>query len=558
MAIIDPAGTPPRSTRSMLIKGYAGEASFDGSHRRPPDGAAEYPMRAQPRLSRRTLLSGSVASLALPWVLRGARAAPPPLVCDVSDAAWKELAKKVPRGVVQRPGAWWFQDLTKPENLRYYNPPASTDAPPDPDAPFGVVIPGNPQEVAASIGWAKDLGLPMVPRSGGHSYAGCSTIPGLVIHAGGMRKVNYMAGEELLEVEGGALNRDIFTVLRAANRSIVHGRCDAVGVSAYIMGGGIGLAMRDYGLGCDQVHSVELVLANGETKTVRESANDPLDQDLFWAVCGGGGGNLGFATKWSLHTQPADDVVAFRVFWKSPGKERDIFTRLVRALETSSNRMGAQVTIFATARSSREPNEVTLTGQLRDSEGEFQRILGPIVNAYKPEAKSSILPLPYWLAQDFLDITAVPNRYQETSVFADKLTDDFIDGAFELLRNWPGSVKDARVTFFLMGGKVNEIKPDATAFVHRPSQWLINTALDWTENDTQADIAYNLKWQRDLQNGLASCFRGGGSYQNFPDPELDNHAKAYWGDNYPRLANVKLRVDPDLVFTPPRNQGITP
>jgi hypothetical protein len=119
-------------------------------------------------------------------------------------------------------------------------------------------------------------------------------------------------------------------------------------------------------------------------------------------------------------------------------------------------------------------------------------------------------------------------------------------------------VKDARLTFFLMGGRVNEFKSDATAFVHRSSQWLVNPALDWTDCNNHGDILDNLKWQRDMRNALSSCMRGSGSYQNFPDPELDNHAQAYWGPNYWRLLDVKRRVDPDLVFTPPRNQGITP
>jgi hypothetical protein len=108
-------------------------------------------MHAQPRLSHRTLLSGSVASLALPWVLRGAHAAPPRLVCDVSDAAWEELAGKIKCGVVVRPNDPRFVRLTQPENLRYYNPPATMDAPPDSDAPFGVVVPRNDEEVAISM-----------------------------------------------------------------------------------------------------------------------------------------------------------------------------------------------------------------------------------------------------------------------------------------------------------------------------------------------------------------------------------------------------------------------
>jgi hypothetical protein len=312
--------------------------------------------------------------------------------------------------------------------------------------------------------------------------------------------------------------------------------------------------MREYGLGCDQVESVKLVLADGSPKTVT-AASDP--EGLFWAVRGGGGGNLGFATEWRLRTQPAAGVIASSASWRSPGKEQEIFTRLIRALEKSPAAMGAQASIFATAPNSSAPNRISLTGQLRGTMKQFQDILCSGLTDPEPNTKA-ILPLPYWQAQDFLDIVVVPNRYQETSLFADELTDDVITQVFGLLRTWPGTVKGARLTFFLMGGCVNEVAPDATAFVHRKSQWLLNHALDWTDCNDHGDIFDNLKWQRDVQNALSSCMRGSGSYQNFPDPELDNHAKAYWGANYWRLLDVKRRVDPDLVFTPPRNQGITP
>src|SRR4029077_2218153 len=106
------------------------------------------------------------------------------------------------------------------------------------------------------------------------------------------------------------------------------------------------------------------------------------------------------------------------------------------------------------------------------------------------------------------DIVTVPNRYQETSRFAGKLTDAFIKEALGLVRTWPSTVKDARLTFCLMGGAVNKVKSDATAFVHRSSQWLINPALDWTDCNSPGDILYNLKWQRDIQNALSAMTPG--------------------------------------------------
>ena len=100
------------------------------SVRRDKAGGYSMHAHAQPRLTRRTLLCGSVASLALPWVLRGARAAPAPPARDVNEAAWRELADKIKCGIVVRPNDPRFVRLTQPENLRYYNPPASPDGPP--------------------------------------------------------------------------------------------------------------------------------------------------------------------------------------------------------------------------------------------------------------------------------------------------------------------------------------------------------------------------------------------------------------------------------------------
>jgi FAD/FMN-containing dehydrogenase len=502
-------------------------------------------MHAQPRLTRRALLSGSVASLALPWVLRGVRAAP---ARGISDAAWKKLAGKITGGVLW-PNDPRFVALTRPENLRYYNPPAPADASPDPDAPFAVVRPHNAKEVADAILWAQDVGCPMVARSGGHSYAGCSTIRGLVIHLGAMRQVKYDRNSSLLEVGGGALNGDIFAALRPSKRAIVHGRCPAVGISAFLMGGGVGLAMREHGVGCDLVDSVELVLADG--KKVRASASNEY-KELFWAVRGGGGGNLGFATRWRLHTVPVDKFIAFTANWWSSDKKQEIFKRLVRALEAAPEQMGAQMSVFVTALNSPLPNRISLTGQFRGPLAKFQTILG---SALAGAEQKAVLELPYWQAQEFFEIEAEPNRYQETSLFADELSDTLIEEAFSLSRTLPGTAATARLTFFLTGGRVNKIKPDATAFVHRSSQWLINPIVEqWPADYAKMDD--DLKWQRKVLNRFAEILGGSSCYQNFSDPELDNHAEAYWGANLSLLSKVKAAFDPRSVFTPPRNQGI--
>jgi len=111
----------------------------------------------------------------------------------ISASAWKDLAAKVSGGVL-KPGDPGFAALTRPQNLRY-----------DRIIPIGVARPRDAAETVAAIAWARATGTPMVLRSGGHSYAGCSTVAGLVIHTGLMRDVRHR-GDGIVEVAGGALN----------------------------------------------------------------------------------------------------------------------------------------------------------------------------------------------------------------------------------------------------------------------------------------------------------------------------------------------------------------
>ena len=527
-------------------------------------------MQAKSQLSRRALLSGAAASFALPWVPRGSRALSSPIV---SDAAWRELDRNITGGV-QRPGDPRFVPLTQPENLRYYNPPGLGGSP-DPDAPFGVVRPHTAEEVAFAIKWARENNLPMVPRSGGHSYTGCSTVLGLVINSSAMQCVSVKHG--LIEAGGGALFGNLLDTLRHIKTdcntgcyTITHGRCRGVGLSAYLMGGGLSLDSPYAGMGCDRVEKVEIVLADGRCVI----ASDTEHQDLFWAVRGGGGGNLGFATKWWLNPLAVQEVAAFYGIWRlGDNNSRSVFRSLVRAFEKAPDRMGAQIIVSTSSATFAGPlrYEIRLACLLHGSREEFDAILGPTLaeadRAESNECKFSncsskvCLELPYWDAQEFFEIQAIPNRYQETSVFAPEVSDAFIDEMFDIWATWPASVAAARWSIYRLGGKVSTYAPDATAYVHRPYPWVISTDIDWNgcrSDDKQCinNLQVNLDWQRKVQNTFSEKLGGHGSFYNFPDPGLAEPARAYWGKNLPRLLEVKRRYDPDSVFTPPRNQGI--
>lgn len=524
-------------------------------------------MQTKTHLSRRALLAGSAASLALPLLPRGSRAQSQP-----SEAAWRELGQNITGGVL-RPNDPRFVRLTQPENLRYYNPPAQPgDGRPDPDAPFGVVRPINPKEVAYAIQWSLDNKLPMVPRSGGHSYAGCSTVPGLVISSSAMQSVNIDEDRRVV-AGGGALFGHLLAGLRdrkipgreTGRYTITHGRCAGVGLSAYLMGGGWALDSVHAGMGCDRVEQVEMVLA-GQKDPVIASEKD--HKELFWAVRGGGGGNLGFATRWWLKPIEVDKVTAFSGIWRLAGNAHSVFRTLLRALDAAPDTMGSEMTISTTSATIKSPwrYQINLSCQFHGSKADFDSILGAALAAadraeqrdcwFENCSSKDLQEFPYWDAQEFFEVIASPNRYQETSLFAREISDDFIGAFFGVWPSWPGTASAARMTCYRLGGKVNTVPSGAMAFVHRSSRWIVTTDIDWSGGDSPQVVDDNLKWQRDVQNHFSTMLGNPGSYYNFPDPGLENHGRAYWGSNLPRLLQIKDRYDPHRVFNPPRNQGI--
>jgi FAD/FMN-containing dehydrogenase len=492
--------------------------------------------------SRRRFLGGSTALALLPRLGYGATAAVS-TASKVSNAAWRDLAAKLPGGVI-RQGDRDFVQLSRPQNLRY----ASI-------MPLGIARPRDAAETTAAINWAREVGIPMVLRSGGHSYAGCSTVAGLIIHMGLMRGVRHLGGNAF-ECEGGALNSDIYRTLASTTAglpdnglTITHGRCDGVGASAFLLGGGIGFDMRDRGLGCDHVEEVEVALPDGRVV----QASDRENAELFWALRGGGGGNLGAALRFKLRAHPAEPVTTFKLAWDKDVEA--VFLRLVRALEAAPERMGSKVTVEAIRKNDRHSPTVALLGQLRGPQDEALAILAPALGAAPPSIRS-IQTTSYWQGQTFLGVAGLPGRYQETSRYCGKFPEQAAVEVFRRCRAWPGTKAEASFKMFHMGGRIRSTAASDTAYVHRDAEWLTGTELNWSDRDPPAVVRANLAWQRDFHEACAALMPHGGSYLNFPDPGLADPSTAYYGANLARLIGVKRQVDPDRVFSPPRRQGI--
>jgi FAD/FMN-containing dehydrogenase len=176
--------------------------------------------------------------------------------------------------------------------------------------PTAVVTAANATDVQRSILFAKSNRMVLVPKSGGHSYVGASTVSkGLMLDVGALRSMSYSKG--IVTVGAGARLYDVHAFLDKYGRSLPTGTCPTVGIAGLALGGGMGVHTRAFGLTCDRVVSIGVITADGKPHNVSAT----VEPDLFWALRGGGGGNLGVVTSFQLSTIPATKLGFFRLTW---------------------------------------------------------------------------------------------------------------------------------------------------------------------------------------------------------------------------------------------------
>jgi FAD/FMN-containing dehydrogenase len=176
--------------------------------------------------------------------------------------------------------------------------------------PAAVVKAANATDVQKAINFARANKLVMVPKGGGHSYVGASTISkGLMVDLGAIGGMSYSNG--VLTVGAGARLYDVHAFLDKYGRSLPTGTCPTVGVVGLTLGGGIGIHTRAFGLTSDRLLSMGVITADGVARNVSTA----VDSDLFWALRGSGGGNLGVVTSFRFATIPATKIGFFRLTW---------------------------------------------------------------------------------------------------------------------------------------------------------------------------------------------------------------------------------------------------
>jgi hypothetical protein len=430
--------------------------------------------------------------------------------------------------------------------------------------PAAIAYCGTAADVAMCLSFVRKFKLPVRVRSGGHSYAGWSSVTGgVIIDVSPMNSVSFAS--EAVTVGAGLDLIHFYASLAATGVAVPGGSSPTVGIAGLALGGGIGPLTRLLGTTSDNVTAMELVTADGTELMCDETQNT----DLFWACRGGGGGNFGVTTSLTFSTRPLSKLCVFILSWPwSQGP------RVVRAWQSwaphapdhlwSSLRLsapfGGSPTISVTG---------TWAGQLhgatRHLDTFYARIgSGPAeaslrqetyLNAMLLAAECSAIPLDACHARPGGQLPRIPS-FAKSDFFTRPLRAHAIRvllSGIEEVASIKGAVGGVgSITLDACGGAMNKPGPAATAFAHRDALFLAQHSTTWTSPGARSAVIRQHDWLRAYYQSLHP-HASGQAYQNYVDPDLADWPGAYYGANYPWLTLVKTRFDPANVFQFPQS-----
>ena len=406
-------------------------------------------------------------------------------------------------------------------------------------------------DVIHSVNFARETGIALAVRGGGHSGAGMGTWDGgLVIDLGDMRGVRVDPQARTVRVEGGATLGGMDHATHAFGMATPAGIISTTGVGGLTLGGGMGHLSRKYGLTIDNLLEVDVVLADGSFVT----ANGEQHNDLFWAVRGGGG-NFGVVTSFLFRLHPVRTVVAGPTLY--PLEQAPAVMRWYREfLPQAPEDLNGFFAFLVVPPAPPFPEALHLKKMCGivwcycGPEDRAESVFKP-VREFGPPALYGVQPMPYPVLQSAFDGLYPPGlQWYWRADFVNELGDEAIALNLQFGADLP--TLQSTMHMYPIDGAVHRVGQRDTAFSYRDSQWaqvIVGVSPD------PADAKRIRDWAVGYWEALHP-YSAGGAYVNFLMDEGQDRVRATYGDNYDRLAKVKRKYDPGNLFR--INQNITP
>lgn len=390
-------------------------------------------------------------------------------------------------------------------------------------------------DVVDAVTFARDHHLLVSVRGGGHNIAGKSVCEGgLMVDLSRMNGVRVDGAHRTARVEGGAKLGDLDRATQALGLATTAGVVSTTGVGGLTLGGGVGKLARKYGLACDNLLSVEMVIADG--RVLKASADE--NQDLFWAVRGGGA-NLGIVTSFEFRLHPVGPVVYGGL--------------VIHRLKDAKAALRHFDDYCRTAPDEFRGEAVLLTSP----DGELVLAISTCCIGPLDQAEHTVAPLREFGSPLSDQVGAVP--YLELQAGGDQIFPTglrvywkshfmagFGDDAIDVVLAHFAKVPSPQSVVILeqYGGAIARLGPSDTAFSHRDAQFDFFPASVWS-NPAESDA--NIAWARGVWEAT-SKYSTGGVYVNDLGDEGEERVRAAYGANYARLVATKNTYDPGNFF----------
>lgn len=381
-----------------------------------------------------------------------------------------------------------------------------------------------------------------VCRSGGHSYAGYSICDGMVIDVSRMNDVYVDPGRKRLVVGPGAAWEKIDAVLNLHGLHVPGGTCGSVAVGGFVQGGGYGFTSRRFGLNCDNVVEMRVMLADGRVVVADEARN----RDLFWAMRGGTGNNFGVLLGVTYRLHELDDLWGFRLQWGMDAAPT-VLQELQRSfMKTGPPKLGYLAGLSTDTRPEGKGTTpaMVMFGMYDGSREEGLAVLEELFAIGDPEVQIDQVASYERLNHELIEKPyPVPDPKDTSDVVRSALIADPIDRdqwetLCELFQQAPN--RGDFICIEPYGGAVNAVPKGANAFMHRDADMDLWAGSFW---GTDAERPAAERWLESLMVDHVGPMSNGQSYQNYPNRTEVGFRSAYWGEYFPCLLRIKQKYD---------------
>jgi FAD/FMN-containing dehydrogenase len=413
--------------------------------------------------------------------------------------------------------------------------------------PAVIVRVADGTDVSRVVTLAREAGLPLAVRGGGHSLAGHSVAEGgIVLDLADMKGLDIDVARRTAWAEAGLTAAEFSGAAGAHGLGIGFGDTGSVGIGGITLGGGVGYLVRKHGLTIDSLIAADIVTADGQLRRV-DAQKHP---ELFWAIRGGGG-NFGVVTRFRYRLHEVGVIVGGLLMLPATA---EIVASFIALAEAAPDELSAIANVMAAPPMPFVPEELhgslvvmALMAYAGDTAaGEraiapFRALATPIVDMVRPMPYPEIYPPE--------DASYHPKAIAHT-LFLDRVDHDVAKTILHHLRSSDAAMRVAQLR--VLGGQMARIPADATAFAHRSSRILVSLATFYEGPD---DRPVREAWLTDFAAALRQ--RDDGAYVNFLVDEGEERVRAaYPGSTWDRLRAVKGRYDPTNLFR--LNQNIPP